>query len=45
MTGIEILNNISFAFWLVLGPSFFAILGLLIIYAVILAYYTLIIKR
>jgi hypothetical protein len=45
MTAAQILSNIGFAFWLVLGEAFFAILGLLIVYAVILAIYTLIIKR
>jgi hypothetical protein len=45
MTAAIILSNISFAFWLVLGNAFLAILALLIIYTVVLAFYTLIIKR
>lgn len=45
MTGPEILNNISYAFWLVLGEPFLAIFALFLIYSVVLAFYTLIIKR
>jgi hypothetical protein len=45
MTGIEILENMGFVFNYVFQNVFFTLAGLMILYTIILAIYTLIIKR
>ena len=45
MTAEIILNNMGFAFWYIFEDVFLSLSALLLIYCVVLGFYTLIIKR
>jgi hypothetical protein len=45
MTPEQILTTMAMGFWFVLGKVFLVLCGLFILYSIILAIYTLIIKR